>query len=168
MADEHDDDVCGTESMVWDPSEAACQEDGWRCLQCDGRAGGEPPGYRPDLDRPRIVAKVTAILMALHDSGLVYISNGSDGESLVSEVAGDCRRVGLFDQYSILWFIMRCLAPSHGDFWNRIGEGVMGGKDPRDRCWCGALAKGSSGTDKWCSWEHRRGDGGLLAVEEPW
>jgi hypothetical protein len=160
----YDEAVCGTGSVCWDL--AACNEDGWRCTRCGSKAGGDPPGYRPDLDRSEIGSKVETVMMILHHSGLIYISNSSEGESLVGDVARHCERSGLFDQYSIIWLIMRRLAPGHGEFWKKIGDGVVAGADLRERCWCGKLATGSSGIGmRWCSLEHNRG-GGLFAALE--
>lgn len=118
---------------------AACNEDGWRCVDCDLRPG-EPAGYSPQHDRSHLRVKVWSILHDLHEAGFIYASNSDHGEWIVSKAATECDRDGIRDQYGIIAVILRQLAPEHTAYWTRISDGVMSGKDERDRCPCGALA----------------------------
>lgn len=132
-------------------------EYGWKCMVC--RAGCtefEPAGYNPRLDVERIYDKVSAILMDLHMAEVVYVSNGSMGEAVTHDVAQRCRAAGVYDQGSIVGFIVALVSGErHAKFWKEIGEGVRAGKDPRDRCACGKLSTVSQHQDgetkRWCS-----------------
>lgn len=122
----------------------ATNEDGWKCAdRCGEKMPGDPPGYRPDLDRDEIWLKVGGLLNDLHGADLVYVSNGTGGDGLTSTVADRCKREGRFDQYSILLFLLEEMTPSHADYWKEISDGVVSGRDPRRRCaeeGCGRLA----------------------------
>lgn len=76
-------------------------EAGWRCVNCL-----EELGHRPDLDRELIGKKVMGLLNDLHESKMVYVSNGSQGEAIMCSVAMQCVREGRFDQYFIIHQIL--------------------------------------------------------------
>lgn len=122
---------------------AATNEDGWKCWMCEHKPG-EPPGFAPALDRSEIRMKVFGILHDLHDAGIIYISNSSQGDSLEYHIANRCRMEERFDSYSIALFILEAMTDSHAAFWKKISEGVLSGNDPRKRCDCGKLAIASS------------------------
>jgi hypothetical protein len=132
----------------WYPE--AANEAGWRCCTC-GHKPGEPPGFDPQRDRDEIARKVWATLHDMHDAKIVYISNGSMGDGLTADIAARCRSEGVFDSYSIALFVLESLTPSHAKYWREVSEGILAGKDPRKRCWCGALStcSSSSGGGPW-------------------
>jgi hypothetical protein len=136
---------------------AAPLEDGWRCT-CGFRPG-EPPGYDPQRDRDNIHGKVWAILDGLHNADIVYVSNGCAGDSITADVAAKCKRHKVYDQYSIVAFILRAMTTRHAEYWKQVGDGIRAGKDPRDRCHCGALSTVTTWidgkTERRCS-EHAR------------
>lgn len=128
---------------------APATETGWKCCGCDYQPG-EPPGYDAHRDRAEIWTKVWCILNDLHDREVVYVSNGTGGDAIVTAAAGVCKERGLYDQYSIVATILECMNETHGGYWQRVGDGVRSGNDPRARCACGALATVSIGTkDGW-------------------
>ncbi len=135
----------------------ATNEDGWRCLYCDHRPG-EPPGFSPHLDRSHIYEKVGGLLHDLCDVNLIFVSNATGADLLTSAVTDRCVKEQRFDQYSILLFLLEEDTPGHAGYWKDISEGVLVGKDPRDRCHCGKLANGSqyssTGWIRYCSQEH--------------
>jgi hypothetical protein len=128
-------------------------EDGWRCTSC-GHRPGEPAGFSPELDRKRIFFKVGGILHDACDENLIYVSNGTGADLLISAVADRCVEEGRFDQYSILLFLLEETTPSHAKYWGELSESILAGADPRDRCHCGALANIHSGGALYCSWDH--------------
>jgi hypothetical protein len=134
-----------------------CNEAGWKCTACDHQPG-EPPGFSPQLDRERIFWKVGAVLHDMTDADLISVSNGSEGDCLTAQIADRCVAENLFDQYSIQLFLLREMTPSHAEYWKEIGEGILTGNDPRDRCHCGKLATGhqfdANGKASYCSFEH--------------
>lgn len=95
-------------------------EDGWR----DASDPNTSLGFRPDLDREHIEAKVNALMLDLHDQTFIYISNGTEGEIVANRVVRRCREKGRFDQISILhWIIVEAYDieiwydSRHGQFW---------------------------------------------------
>lgn len=62
---------------------------------------------RPDLDKKLIFCKVRGILTSLHTNKLIYISNGSLGDCIATNVVKQCRKRARYDQYSIMHFIMQ-------------------------------------------------------------
>jgi hypothetical protein len=124
---------------------ACTNEDGWKCCACDEKPG-EPPGFSPELDRKYIARKVFGLLDDLHNHDLVHVSNGCGGDSIVAAVSERCRREGVYDQQSILAFILGEDGGSHARYWKEISDGIIAGQDPRDRCHCGALATCSRST----------------------
>lgn len=131
----------------------AINEEGWKCLDGDHLLPGEPDGYRPDLDRSHTEDKVYGIMNDLHEGQFIHISNGSHGDFITSQVVQRCKDTELYDQVSIMQFVIEVAEDGHAQFWKKIGDGVMSGNDPRDRCRCGKLATVYSGTGNHCS-EH--------------
>jgi hypothetical protein len=119
-----------------------CNEAGWKCVGCGQLMPGDPPGFRPDLDRSEIRIKTGGLLHDLCDAKLVYVSNSSQGDYVESVVAERCTREGIYDQYSILLFLLEQLTPPHQKYWKEVSDGVIEGRDPRRRCseGCGRLA----------------------------
>lgn len=118
---------------------SGCNEKGWKC-EC-GFEPGEPAGFSPLHDHHLIEIKVMCILGRLHDEEFIYISNGTEGDFLVGCVANKCAIEGIYDQQSIIRFILEEVADAdHVRFWKDISDGVRAGRDPRDRCKCGNLA----------------------------
>lgn len=131
----------------------AVNEQGWKCFNCGSLLPGEPDGYRPDLDRDRVKDKVYGLMNDLHENKFIYISNGTGGDILVEQVAAHCKRAGLYDQISIMQYILALGEEGHAKFWKEIGDGIVSGNDPRDRCHCGKLATTYSGDGMFCD-EH--------------
>jgi hypothetical protein len=129
-------------------------EAGWRCAACSAPAPGDPPGYRPDLDRSEIDEKCRAILDHLVMADLVHVSNSTEGEGLIGSTARRCLVSGWLDQYSIVQALLALLNRTHAEYWRRIGDGVRDGADPRERCdepGCGELATSfTAGGPKHC------------------
>ena len=117
---------------------SAPNEDGWRCCGCDHKPG-EPPGFSPELDRTRTFEKVNGLCMDLHDRDLVYFSNSDHGLGVADSVAGRCKAAGIYDQYSIVQWVFEAEA-SHAEYWRKISEDILAGKDGRSRCPCGLLS----------------------------
>lgn len=135
----------------------ATNEDGWKCSDCGEKMPGDPPGFRPDLDREPdfLYVKVDGLLRDLVLADLVYVSNSGEGDYIVRAVGTRCIGEGRFDQYSILLFILEEMTPSHAKYWKGISDGVVSGNDPRPRCdeeGCNKLVR-VSGRRKTCS-EH--------------
>lgn len=135
---------------------AATNEDGWKCSWCQHKPG-EPPGFSPELDRARLEFKVFALLSDLTNADLVYVSNGTSGDAIVSEVEKRCRKEQRYDQYSILLFILDLMTERHALYWSKVSEAIVAGKDERKRCHCGNLATVSRGDKYWCvaHWSER-------------
>lgn len=139
--------VCKHEPFGYFP---AINENGWKCFDGDHLLPGEPDGYRPDLDRSHTEDKVYGIMNDLHQGSFVYISNNEMGEFVTREVIQRCRDTGLYDQISIMQFVLEFAEDGHAKFWKKIGDGVVSGNDPRDRCHCGKLATSYGGTGHFC------------------
>jgi hypothetical protein len=135
----------------WKPDD--CNEAGWFCVYCDHRPG-EPAGFSPQLDRELIYWKVGGLLHDICDMDLIYISNGTGADLLTSAVADRCVKEGRFDQYSILLFILEEVTADHAKYWKGVSDGIVAGKDPRDRCACGTLANSWTNGKHYCS-DHR-------------
>lgn len=128
---------------------ACCNEDGWRCVDC-GDNPGEPEGFSPKLDRELIEIKVYCLLNDLADNQLVSVSNATAADYLTADVADQCRKLGRYDQQTILKLIIEADAGSHAKFWQEISEGILSGNDKRDRCHCGKLATLHAGKKHFC------------------
>lgn len=126
-------------------------EDGWKCANCGDRPG-EPAGFSPALDRLLIDIKVGGLLNDLCDHDFIHVSNGTGGDILTDIITKRCVAENLFDQYSILMFILESETPSHAKYWADVSESILAGRDKRDRCACGKLVA-IIGTGKWCSFE---------------
>lgn len=123
---------------------APANEEGWRCVECDFKPG-EPPGYSPQTDRDHIDTKVGSVLMDLHTADIIYVSNGSEGDSITATVARRCVDEDIYDSVSIARFILEIEAgESHVKYWRETSAGVLSGNDTRHRCKCGALATSST------------------------
>lgn len=136
---------CGNE-IYW---YTATNERGWRCCSC-GHQPGEPPGYDPQRDRDDINGKVHSLIHDLYNAGFVHVSNGSAGDGLAAVIADQCMELEMYDQTTICRLIFEANR-GHAEYWKRISDGVRSGNDPRDRCKCGALATGWSGSHWYCS-----------------
>lgn len=155
----------------WFTYRPAINEEGWHCALCDHRPG-EPPGYAPELDRDAIHRKVYALLTHLHEQRLVYVSNGTEGDGIIAAVADRCVAAGRYDQGTILLFLLEAMTPDGAAYWQRIGDGIRAGNDPRERCPCGKLSTLSvyapDGWAHYCSNECRdRAGTGPAAGEGP-
>jgi hypothetical protein len=132
-------------------------EDGWRCIYCNSRPG-EPPGFSPHLDRSHIYEKVRGVLHELCVANLISVSNGTGADLLIAKVCDRCVREMRFDQCSILFYLAEEKWKDHAEYWKKVSEGILAGKDPRDRCHCGKLANvsqyTSTGWIRYCSQEH--------------
>lgn len=138
---------CKHENVAYYP---ATNEEGWKCLDCPEPLG-EPEGYSPQLDRSHIYDKVNGLLLELHESKFIHVSNGTGGDVLTEAVVKECQRSGLYDQVSIMQYILALGEEGHAAYWKEIGDGIIAGNDPRDRCGCGQLATSSCGKQKSCS-----------------
>jgi hypothetical protein len=141
---------CTHESFGYFP---AVNEEGWKCFNCGSLLPGEPDGYRPDLDRSHTDAKVYGLLNDLHENKFIYVSNGAGGDILTNEVVKQCQRSGLYDQISIIQYILALGESEHAAYWKEIGDGVVNGNDKRERCHCGKLATSFGSKGNRCS-EH--------------
>lgn len=72
-------------------------EDGWYCTDCKKELG-----FRPDLDKKQIHLKVRNILDDMVDAGILYVSNGTEGDCIMENVACYCQRTGFYDKYTII------------------------------------------------------------------
>lgn len=122
---------CEHEDLNWRATEdkrMALNEEGWQCLDCS-----DVFGFRPDLDRENTYEKVRCILMDFHESNLIYISNGTEGDIIAANVAQRCAAANVYDQWSILRYILE--DPnllSHRQFWqNRAERWLLGGEPIR-------------------------------------
>lgn len=138
---------CTHENIAYYPE---LNEAGWKCLDCEIKPG-EPEGYSPGLDRSHTYDKVYRILDDLHNSNLVYCSNGTGADVLCEIVVTHCKRTGLYDQISIMQYILALGFNGHAAYWKTVGDGIVSGNDPRDRCTCGKLATTYQGDKKSCS-----------------
>jgi hypothetical protein len=107
------------ETLYWvvnEKHEAACNEAGWFCGNCSALLG-----FRPDLDRSEAEVKVQSVLLRLHDTGFVYVSNGTQGDLVIEHVARRCEEQNAYDQYSILRFLLEDpnLGGTHAGFWQK-------------------------------------------------
>jgi hypothetical protein len=91
--------VCIHDDVCWNLDVAT--ERGWRCRSC-----GAVLGFRPDLDRKATPIKVEAVLGALQGSGLIYVSNATEGRALVARVAQYCTLADVYDQQSIALYLL--------------------------------------------------------------
>lgn len=91
---------------------AGCNEDGWRCGDCDKKLG-----FRPDLDRNETSEKVGLISLLLHEQEYIHISNSTGGDVLTAAVVKRCHADNVYDQQSIIRFILEEEEPDHSKYW---------------------------------------------------
>lgn len=147
---------CAHAGLYWYASPA--NEQGWKCVDCNWQPG-EPAGFSPQYDRSHLHTKVSCIVHDLHDAEIIYVSNGSDGDALTAATTDRCRERGLYDSVSIARVVLEIEADDkHTAFWRDISEGIIAGRDPRDRCACGQLSRITTWRDRQrvvaCSQEH--------------
>ena len=99
---------------------ADCNEDGWRCAECEHAFG-----FRPDFDREHTLDKVDAILFWLVEHDFLYVSNASEGSGIVADVASECHGSNTFDQQSIVHMITRRGLSGHAEFWRKEADQAM-------------------------------------------
>lgn len=129
---------CRHSGLYWYAAPAT--EKGWKCVNC-GWQPGEDPGYSPEHDRSHIATKVGCVLHDLFEAGIVYVSNGSEGEGITANVARRCVAEKLYDSVSIARLILEISGGErHAAFWRDRGESIVSGNDNRRRCRCGKLA----------------------------
>lgn len=143
---------CAHSGLYW--YAAPANEKGWKCVDC-GWQPGEDPGYSPEHDRSHIETKVGGILHDLHDAQIIYVSNSSGGDAITAAVAARCVAEKLYDSVSIARLIVElCCGERHAAFWRDRGEAIVAGRDMRDRCHCGVLARVYTGGKGFCSMGH--------------
>lgn len=133
-------------------------EAGWKCVDC-GWQPGEPPGFSPAHDRSHLGIKASCIVHDLADAKIISVSNASHGDSLAAHAASVCTERNLYDSVSIAHVILELEGTErHASFWRDISEGILAGKDPRERCHCGQLARvwrgGPNGGTHACGFDH--------------
>jgi hypothetical protein len=144
--------TCEHDGMHW--FAAPANEQGWRCVDCQFRPG-EPPGFSPHHDRELINIKVGGILTDLHEAEIIYVSNGSEGAVMTTLAIDECRKRNVYDSVSIARILLELDGDDgHAAYWRGISEGILAGKDPRDRCACGQLATQYCNGKRACSYEH--------------
>jgi len=149
--------TCCHSGLYW--YAAPADERGWRCADC-GWQPGEEPGFSPEHDRSHLRTKVRCIVHDLHEASIIYVSNSDCGERLTDIAADHCREHRLYDSVSIARVVLELEGDAkHAKFWRDRGEGIIAGKDPRNRCWCGNLAHqwcNQNGGQHACSNEHMK------------
>jgi len=100
-----------------------CNEDGWYCVDCKKELG-----FRPDLCKSNIDMKVRNILNDMDEAGIIRVSNGTEGDFIMENVASKCKQLGLYDKYTIVKLII--LDPnigvdSHAQFWADKAKEVL-------------------------------------------
>ena len=133
---------CGN-TGIWnyDPT-VGPNENGWACI-CGEWRPGEPEGFCPDLDVIEFEQKVGCILQFLNLEGMLYVSNSDEGDCLVECAVARLEHWNRRDCYSVIEALYQ-LQAGHWEYWQKIGDGVRSGEDPRVRCPCGNLSNCSS------------------------
>lgn len=140
-----DQSTCTHNGLCWYAAPAT--EAGWKCADCSWQPG-EPPGFSPQHDRSHLSTKVWCITNDLHDASIIYVSNGTSGDALAAAATTLCQQRKLYDSTSIARVILELDADDrHARFWRDISEGILAGRDPRDRCACGKLSRITSWLD---------------------
>ena len=101
---------CKHETPQWHLAD--CNEDGWKCAECEHAFG-----FRPDFDREHTPDKVHAILSWLVWHDFLYVSNASEGSGIVADVARLCRAADEYDQQTIIYLLAAVGRDSHAAFW---------------------------------------------------
>jgi hypothetical protein len=91
---------------------ADCNEDGWKCAECE-----RPLGFRPDLDREHTDEKVETILFWLVEHDFIYVSNASEASGVVAQIVNSCHASNTYDQQSIVHAIAAFGLARHQAFW---------------------------------------------------
>jgi hypothetical protein len=90
-------------------------ENGWRCTGCNLIFGRSK-----FLDRKYISNKVYGVLWEMTEAKLFYVSNGTEGEGITHAISQVCKRRRVYDQYSIVRFIITSpSAKSHAEYWKK-------------------------------------------------
>jgi len=105
---------CKHENIHYFPS---INEDGWTCLDC-----GKRFGFSPKLDREMLYVKVWSILRELDCNKLITVSNGTEGEITIEMVMKICQEENLYDQYSIIKFIIDIYWKGHAKYWQEKAQ----------------------------------------------
>ena len=82
--------------------------DGWYCTLHD-----EYIGENYLLDRYAIYLKIDNILHDLHNSGVVHVSNGGEGDAIEEIVANKCHKEG---NYTSMFIILNIIELLYGDY----------------------------------------------------
>jgi hypothetical protein len=90
-------------------------EDGWVCTSHDTDI---EIGYNPLFDRYATWEKVSGILCDFHDSGLMHVSNGSEGEGIIYSVVQNCKKA---DNYTVQFVLEKILDCTRSDYWSKQG-----------------------------------------------
>jgi hypothetical protein len=96
---------------------SVCDEAGWYCIDCKTVLG-----FRPDLDRKFTELKVFGIMTDAYDAGIIYVSNGTERDCIMCNVAFRCGQEKTYDALSILKFILEDAnigIESHAEFWKK-------------------------------------------------
>lgn len=109
---------CKHETPQWHLAD--CNEDGWKCAEC-----GHAFGFRPDFDREHTRDKVDTILFWLVEHDLLYVSNASEADGVVAQVANGCHASNTYDQQSIIHAIAAIGLVRHQDFWRNEAKQAM-------------------------------------------
>lgn len=104
--------ACKHPNPQW--SLADCNEDGWKCGDCDKQLGDE--GFSPTLDREQTAEKVGVILLFLSMHSFMYVSNNTQGDGMTADVVKRCHAENTFDQQSIVKFLVESNT-THAQFW---------------------------------------------------
>ena len=149
---------CKHETPQWHLAD--CNEDGWKCAEC-----AHAFGFRPDFDREHTRDKVDTVLFWLVEHDLLYVSNASEADGVVAEVARLCRAADEYDQQTIVYLLAAIGRERHAAFWRERAKQARCSHVSR------ALAGGAVGGVSRCNacgHEVKQGDAGpLFASKEP-
>lgn len=120
---------CGHGSPQWNL--ASCNEDGWRCGDCEAKLGDD--GFAPALDREHTREKVGVVLLWLHEQDFMYVSNATGGDYTTARVAMRCHAEDTFDQQSIIRFLIE-ENKTHAEFWRTQAKQAMCSHPSRGLC----------------------------------
>lgn len=110
---------------------APTDEKGWHCSVCRAALG-----FRPDLDRSDLYAKVWAILDEVQEHQLDYVSNASLGEFIIHNVMESCQGEDAYDQGTILRLIATDPNLTDGTkFWQEEARRWLAGEPTQQEVW---------------------------------
>lgn len=112
--------VCAHDNPQWNL--ASCNEDGWRCGDCEAKLGDD--GFAPVLDREQTREKVGVILLWLHEQDFMYVSNTTQGDWMTGRVVLRCHADNTFDQQSIIKFLIE-QNDTHARYWREQARQAM-------------------------------------------